>query len=260
MSQGFCAKVELQLCPRCPVESRRYIGPDLRELGVFNYNNSALFSHKLLNEYIIAFTGSETPMEAWVRHMSYRYTESIESIPFVGGGLFRAAWFAYARLLALEGDKHCPSCGPHPDNIIWDGVSIAFGRKHVNGGLEPPTLTNEDSAVRPSKPCLNQQWLGDNSRRKEFREWIEHGGLKPFEKDKKKPNNEKDLLGALKQVETFPKLQKWLESHNINLAAMFQARLGWDVVDEDSGKWQPQREYVALFRVVSVSLHLKAGG
>jgi hypothetical protein len=220
---------------------------------VFNYNNSALFSHELLNEYIIAFTGSETPMEAWVNHMSYRYTETAESIPFVGGDLFRAAWFAYARLMSLEGDKHCPSCGTHPDNIIWDGVSIAFGRKHVNGDLEPPTLTNKNSAERTSKPCVNQQWLGDSSRRKELRNWMERGGLSVKTGMEKYKAEEKELLGAIKQVDMFPELHKWLTQQNLHLAEMFKTRLGWDVV-EKSGKWRPRREYVALFRVVSICL------
>jgi hypothetical protein len=256
-SQGFRVTVELQSCPKCPVGSRRYIGPDLRELGVFNYNNSALFSHELLNEYIIAFTGSETPMEAWVRHISYRYMEAAESIPFVTGGLFRAAWFAYARLLALEGDKHCPMCGTHPDNIIWDGVSISFGRKHVNGDLEPPTLTSDNSAKRPSKPYASQQWLSDGNRRKELRDWIERGGLSSVKTGKDK-DEEKEVVAALKRVEMVPELQRWLALQNDDLGAIFNARLGWDVVDEDGGKWRPQREYVALFCVVSVALHIEA--
>ncbi|KIK62161.1 hypothetical protein GYMLUDRAFT_112142, partial [Collybiopsis luxurians FD-317 M1] len=163
LTQAFAVQIELQPCPRCPVERHRYIGPDPRDTGLFNYNNSSIFSHELLNEYISAFSSAETPFEPWVNQISRRYEESQQDpfIPFISGGLFRSLWFAYARLVQFEGDKSCPSCGIYPDNIIWDGVSIAFGRKHVNGELEPPTLVGKDAVVHSSRPCPRQEWLPD---------------------------------------------------------------------------------------------------
>jgi hypothetical protein len=85
---------------------------------------------------------------------------------------------------------------------------------------------------------------------------MERGGLKHAEtgRDKHK-DEEQEILEAIKQLETFPELRKWLALQNVDLAAMFEARLGWDVLDENGEKWRPQREYVALFRVVSIILH-----
>ncbi|KIK52150.1 hypothetical protein GYMLUDRAFT_143587, partial [Collybiopsis luxurians FD-317 M1] len=160
--QAFSVHIQLQPCPRCPPEHHQYIGPEPRDLGLFNFNNSTLFSHELLNEYISAFSSSETPFEPWVHTIAYRYGEIEPSIPFVGGGLFCSVWFAYVRLIQFEGDKSCPSCGVYPDNIIWDGVSVAFGRKHVlNDQLEPPTVIQENAPDRLSKSIPHQEWLQD---------------------------------------------------------------------------------------------------
>ncbi|KAF9056932.1 hypothetical protein BDP27DRAFT_1198693, partial [Rhodocollybia butyracea] len=172
LMEPYRTTIELQVCPRCPLESRRYIGPDLCTKGIFNYNNSALFSHQLLNEYISAFTSSETPIEPWVQQIARRYDEMKAGNTFVGGGLFRAAWFSYVRLMSLDNDKCCPRCGDYPESVIWDGVSIAFGRKHVKTGLQPPTVSSPAAAQRTSRPSPGQQWLRDGTRRKELRDWL----------------------------------------------------------------------------------------
>ncbi|KIK57521.1 hypothetical protein GYMLUDRAFT_172674 [Collybiopsis luxurians FD-317 M1] len=163
LTQAFAVQIELQPCPRCPVEHHWYIGPDLQDAGLFNYNNSSIVSHELLNEYISAFSSAETPFEPWVNQISRRYDKmQFDSlIPFISGGLFHSIWFAYAHFIQFEGDKSHPSCGIYPDNIIWDGVSIAFGCKHVNGELQPPTLVGNDAILCSSRPCPRQEWLPD---------------------------------------------------------------------------------------------------
>lgn len=258
LMEPYRTTIELQVCPRCPPESRRYIGPDLRTRGIFNYNNSALFSHQLLNEYISAFTSSETPIEPWVQQTARRYEDVKAGNAFVGGGLFRAAWFAYVRLMSLENDKCCPRCGDHPESVIWDGVSIAFGRKHVNTGLQPPTISSPDAPRRSSKSAPGQQWLHDGKRRKELRDWLRNGGLKiavparaEEEGGPRAKEEEKELKAAIQRVQAFPELEKWLSEQDVHLGNIFKKRLGWDAVGEDK-KWRPQREYRTLFEIVSV--------
>ncbi|KIK69730.1 hypothetical protein GYMLUDRAFT_146748, partial [Collybiopsis luxurians FD-317 M1] len=173
LTEAFEVEIELQSCSRCPQASRHYIGPEPRDTGLFNYNNCTLFSHEVLNEYISAFSSSVTPFEAWVDHMNCRYQDTTLCIPFTCSALFRSAWFAYAHLLSLDGDKSCPRCGDALENIIWDGVSIAFSRKHVNDTLQPPTVTSNISQIRESKPVPRQQWLLDDTMRKTLQNWLE---------------------------------------------------------------------------------------
>ncbi|KIK53586.1 hypothetical protein GYMLUDRAFT_111580, partial [Collybiopsis luxurians FD-317 M1] len=172
LTQAFVAQIELQPCPRCPPEQRHYIGPELRSVGLFNFNNSTIFSHELLNEYISAFSSSETPFEPWVHTIAWRYGEMEPTIPFVGSGLFRSVWFAYVRLIHFEGDKSCPSCGDFPNNVIWDGVSIAFGWKHVNEELQPPTVICNNAPNWPSRSIPQQEWLHNAKMRKKLQEWF----------------------------------------------------------------------------------------
>ncbi|KAJ7740000.1 hypothetical protein DFH07DRAFT_751867 [Mycena maculata] len=154
--------IEVQTCSHC---SHRLIGPDGRELGLFNHNNQRLFTHDLLDEYTSAYTSSETPFVAWVTVVSRRYeVHSGGAQQFVSNKIFRAAWFSYVRLQFLEGDMTCPRCGPSPDNTIWDGVTLAFNRKHLLPTLEPPTTSQPSSVERQNTRYLPAQQLIDNRR------------------------------------------------------------------------------------------------
>jgi CxC4 like cysteine cluster associated with KDZ transposases len=94
--------IQLQKCPNCPVARHRFIGPDARESGLFNYNNSILFTHKLLDEYTSSFTTSETPFVAWVSVVSRRYASNGHE--FVSNALFHSVWFAYVRIQLFNND------------------------------------------------------------------------------------------------------------------------------------------------------------
>ena len=48
--------IELQSCPSCPHTLRQFIGPETRDLGIFNFNNRILLTHDLLDEYTSAYT------------------------------------------------------------------------------------------------------------------------------------------------------------------------------------------------------------
>ncbi|KAJ6465029.1 hypothetical protein C8R45DRAFT_939868 [Mycena sanguinolenta] len=157
--------IELQACsnPRC---RHRHIGPDGRERGIFNYNNRKLFAHDLLDEYTSAYTSSEIPFSAWVTVVSRRYKSHSEptEYPFVTAEVFRAAWFSYVKLQHLEGSMMCPQCGSSPENTIWDGVTLAFNRKHLLPSLEPPTTSQPDAIDRWTTRYVPSQQLVTNKK------------------------------------------------------------------------------------------------
>jgi hypothetical protein len=87
--------------------------------------------------------------------------------------MFRAVWFAYAKLLYLEGDMACPQCGPSPENTIWDGVTLAFNRKHLLPTLRPPTVLHEHAPSREkARYVWCQQLLPDKALRKLVRKVV----------------------------------------------------------------------------------------
>lgn len=135
--------VEVQIY-RCPCPNKRCnIGPDTRTLGIFNYNNSKLFTHELLDEYTSLYTVSETPFHAFVVIMNRRYQTSGANMRFVTPDEFRAVWFAYARLLVFDHDFQCVSCGPHPKEVVFDGMVLAFSKIQRLASLRPPTTIDE---------------------------------------------------------------------------------------------------------------------
>ncbi|KAJ7029208.1 hypothetical protein C8F04DRAFT_963204 [Mycena alexandri] len=155
--QSWEAKIEVQPCSQC---RHRLIGPDCREFGFFNYNNRRLFTHELLDEYTSAYTSSETPFSAWVSVVARRYDiNDSDGQKFVSDDVFRAAWFAYVTLQYFEGDMACPRCGPAPENTIWDGVTLAFNRKHLLPTLEPPTTSQPTSSIREKTRYVPTQQL-----------------------------------------------------------------------------------------------------
>lgn len=161
------AKVEVQECPTCPGVQRQTIGPDPRAIGLFNWNNKKMMTHELLNDYTSTFTTSETPMVSFATVMSRRYAEAGDS--FLLDKMFRTVYFAYATLYDFGDDMRCDLCGPTPADVIWDGVTLAFGKAHLSGGLVPPTELHEESVVRRTVYKPRQQFILDATLRKELR-------------------------------------------------------------------------------------------
>ncbi|KAJ2928053.1 hypothetical protein H1R20_g9042, partial [Candolleomyces eurysporus] len=163
--------LQVQPCPKCPSNRRRFIGPDLREQGLFNYNNSILVSHELLDEYTFTFVTSETPFNAFVATVNHRYT--VSGAEFMGDDLFRSIWFAYATRLAMDNDMRCTRCGVNPETVIWDGITLAFGRKHLSSTLSPPTQTSASSIKRLNiRNHPRQQLILDSALRKLIRQVV----------------------------------------------------------------------------------------
>lgn len=170
LSRAFTTLIEVQSCGDCAADHRRFIGPDRRDLGLFNLNNHLLFSHDVLDEYTSAFTSSETPFVAWVSTVRRRYTTHRSEHAFVHEDTFRRAWFAYTRLQCFEGDMTCPRCGPSPEDVIWDGVTLAFSKRHLLASLRPPTtISPSHSNIRSDVRYYAQQQLIES---KEIRKMV----------------------------------------------------------------------------------------
>ena len=157
---------QVQSCPKCPSLRRRLIGPDCREIGLFNYNNKIIFTHELLDEYTSAYTTSETPFTAWVAVVSRRYVSRRSAHAFVSEDIYRTVWFAFVNLQAFDNDMQCPTCGISPETVIWDGVTVAFSRKNIQSSLQPPTVCHEDSVSRDSRYQAQLQAIPQSETRK----------------------------------------------------------------------------------------------
>ncbi|KAJ3846330.1 hypothetical protein EV368DRAFT_52947 [Lentinula lateritia] len=230
LTRSYKTLIELQPCPLCPKSRRRYIGPETRNLGLFNYNNSSLFSHELLDEYTSAFSCSETPFDPWVIQVKRRYSLNDDGgIQFVSGGLFRDTWFAYARLMNLEGDKYCSICGKSPDNVIWDGVTLAYGRKHLETSLRPPIT--QDAAASERK-----EWLVETAEWRRLHCWIHRGGL-AYEASPDK-DREREEAGIIERRSDYPAIQEYLYSVDKSLGDLFTQNLGTETLSADESTLQ----------------------
>lgn len=63
-SRAYDVTVAVQACSTCDTRRRQDAGPDLREFGIFNFNNARLYSHELLDQFTNAMTATETPFHA----------------------------------------------------------------------------------------------------------------------------------------------------------------------------------------------------
>ncbi|KAJ2935064.1 hypothetical protein H1R20_g1991, partial [Candolleomyces eurysporus] len=232
----FHAQIELQRCPTCPRNRRRYIGPDLRTQGLFNYNNSILVSHELLDEYTISFVTSETPFTAFVAVVAHRY--SVSGAVFMGEDLFRSVWFSYAGQMALEDDMTCVRCGLSPETVIWDGITLAFGRKHVSSTLTPPTEHSPQSIIRSNvKRLPKQQLIPDTRLRTKLRQVLKgpklDESLSDEGSDTEPPNSDQDKEHRHRQsqhmLEHLNRVDDVYEKLNIEcsaLATLFRETFG----------------------------------
>ncbi|KAJ3569441.1 hypothetical protein NP233_g5044 [Leucocoprinus birnbaumii] len=233
---SFPCRIELQPCPKCPPSFRNFIGPDLRDAGVFNYNNTTLITHDLLDDYTSFYTSSETPFDAWCQVVIQRYTYT-PNAKFMQKDQFRSCWFAYATLQQFDNDFQCPKCGPLPDNIIWDGVSLAFSRAQLSGSLEPPTTISSSSPVRASTRYLpKQQIIPNPSLRKMVREAVAMDTLEKIA-DKvvsSKGNSRKSSTSQSEQavnavshhIDNVALVVEQLAQYNTDLAGLFNRWFG----------------------------------
>ncbi|TFK62143.1 hypothetical protein BDN72DRAFT_742581, partial [Pluteus cervinus] len=140
LQKAYLVSVELQRCPGSTITGNlHYIGPEHRDNGFFNLNNTSIFTHELLNDYTSSYTTSETPLNSFSKQTSHRYAENNSPHQFISDEAFRSAWFAFVNLQLVDDTITCPNCGPTPSDTIWDGVTLAFSRKHLRSTLEPPT-------------------------------------------------------------------------------------------------------------------------
>jgi hypothetical protein len=99
-----------------------------------------------MNNYTSQFTTSITPFFAFHQTIVNTYLCEESPEPFVPLATFCSAWFAFIRLQQLETNMQCSRCGPNPQIIIADDVSISFPRHRV-ACLRPPTSTEKSTAL-----------------------------------------------------------------------------------------------------------------
>lgn len=173
--------------------------------------------------------------------------------------LFRSAWMAYVELQVLEGDMTCDECGIEPETVIFDGVTLAFGRKHLLEELRPPTQLSGDSAVRDR--CVyqpRQQFLVDAKGRKAVREVVQAPPMpvlagKPGEtagraKEAEDARRRQAAEGAAQHVDLIVEVGRYLRTQSEDLAALFKKYYGEEAYTHR--KTVP-REYRELFLQVS---------
>jgi hypothetical protein len=143
-------RIEVSYCVRCP-KKRGFLGPDLSDFGIFNWDNSIAFSHDILNEYTIRYTHSETPFRAFCEALVCSYERIRGNNSFVDPRTFQNAWFAFISLQKLTTVRpfSCTACGESPELVIADGVSLSFRADRIKPELNPPThITVNGDTVR----------------------------------------------------------------------------------------------------------------
>jgi hypothetical protein len=236
LTGAHCTEIELQSCPVCPRTLRRFIGPETRDLGLFNFNNRILFTHDLLDEYTSAYTSSETPFVGWVATVSRRYMNHHSVRPFVTEKMFRSVWFSYIRLQHLDMNLQCPTCGPIPQDTIWDGVTLAFSQKHLLPSLCPPTISHENSLRRDNVRYYSHlQWIPDQKLRKAIRKVIQGRSLVLQSDDEDDEANdsqprvnmtERGQQDLLDRIEAIPGVQDGMSRLDKSLKDVFSAYFG----------------------------------
>ncbi|KAJ3506795.1 hypothetical protein NLJ89_g6667 [Agrocybe chaxingu] len=250
--------IQLQRCGEC---ARGFVGPDGSDIGVFNFNNVTLLTLDLLEDYTCAFTTSETPFVSWVAVVGRRYETRRSAIPFLKEKTFRAAWFAYIQLISLDNDMECTRCGPCPDVTIWDGVTLAFNRKHLLQTLSPPTKVHADSEIKPLvKLGDNLQFIPSSKLRKDLQDFLSHkidlpprhspsdstttnGGISEPDSSSTVPSS-----ATISRLASLPGITASLSEIDPHLGALFDKHFGTEAT---LNQYKAPQEYCDLFLHIS---------
>lgn len=146
---AITVEIETVKCPTCS-SSHRWIGPDLVEHGLFNFNNTIGFARELFDLFTIELTQSETPFVAFFETMVGHYRNRGSPIPFVSASTFARAFFAFSRLHDLSVPLRCPICGDEAETVICDGSVMGIEQSCLTGNTRPPTLPSSSAHVHPN--------------------------------------------------------------------------------------------------------------
>ncbi|EJD42794.1 hypothetical protein AURDEDRAFT_29323, partial [Auricularia subglabra TFB-10046 SS5] len=141
------AKIQVRRCPECPPKSRMTAGPDLGDLGLFNMNNQTLISHALLNKYDTMLSSNETTYHGFAQTLEREYESYGSELPFMGPDRFRTCWFAFMNVQPCKDDFTCSICGPEPEVVVVDGVTVCFHKRRRTAKLKPPTYISRSSPI-----------------------------------------------------------------------------------------------------------------
>lgn len=246
--EAFHTVIEVQKCASC---RHGYVGPDCTDLGIFNLNNVSLFTLALLDDYTSQFSRSETPFISWVSTTDFRYQNHLSKVPFIKEKVFRRAWFSYIRLVRLEDDMRCTTCGPSPNVTIWDGVTLAFSRRNILQTLRPPTATDGRSAVRNGiRPQRGLQLIEDAILRKDIQFVLNGQALalpKPVDVLEGVDQTRTAALEMMDRIERIPGIVSRLDKVDAGLGKVFDGQFGISALMD--GK-PALKQYKNLFRQV----------
>ncbi|EJD40639.1 hypothetical protein AURDEDRAFT_19730, partial [Auricularia subglabra TFB-10046 SS5] len=147
--RSYPRMIEVRQCRACTV-GKKFAGPDLRELGLFNFNNRSIYTHELLNAFTSAMTAHELPFHAFATTVDRSYMEHGSSSSFVSDETFRRVWYTFRRVQILGDSFECKDCGPNPPCVIFDGLTAGIPASKLTSTLAPPTKLVPDAPVRHS--------------------------------------------------------------------------------------------------------------
>ncbi|KAL0058177.1 hypothetical protein AAF712_015154 [Marasmius tenuissimus] len=117
----------------------------------------------------------------------------------------------------------CGRCGKEPECLIWDGVTLGFGRKHLTDSLRPPTYTDDKSPQRQRRYAQKPQLLPDEAQlQRLLRHWVKCTSTdRTTKKGGKEGGN-----NAWTILEDFKTIVGQLVDISAELVTLFQKNLG----------------------------------
>ena len=120
-----------------------------REDSIFNYNNSLLFSHFLLNSYTSQFCTQSCPFTAFVTAQKQNYENCGVDSSFISIPTFISVWFSFVKLQNWQLNYSCPRCLNRPKMIFCDGTGLSIKRSRASN-LRSPCWIDESLPTRES--------------------------------------------------------------------------------------------------------------
>ena len=149
--KAFPCKIDTWICRDCD-EVHYFDGGNMK---IFNWDNSALFIHDLLNDMTQTLHCNQAPaFTSWIKIKTMHYENNYSEKNFPTGPTMKKIWNSFTqRIQDWKWRFKCAHCGDEPKQVMYDGCVIYIQSYEAESVVNPTKVIDPNYKVKIRVHC-----------------------------------------------------------------------------------------------------------